>query len=182
MINTVEPSNETAEINQKIIKQMEGFGIDISKAKGSLDCNLRNSVTTLYFLLCKKNNNIIPRPPTTLSSQNIQRIQRIQRMHGIKFIETKKPQRPISRIKIMASSVSPKAPVESRSTTRASSRIRKFIVPKEPENKPKTPTRRAYRNYKPAQSRQKLNSSYKTTPKNLEISYRINYPTSLFSP
>lgn len=163
------------EIDAKVIRQMESFGINIGKAKSSLDSGLRNSVTTLYFLLGKKNKNIVPHPPTSLSCK------KIQKMNGIRFIETKKEYRPASRIKIIAKSVSPRVTSESRNTTRMASRIRKFVMPKEPENKPKTPSRKSHRNYKPV-AKPKLNFSYRTTPKNLELSYKVKYPTSLFSP
>ena len=178
MAKIVKTASEASEIDQNIIKEMENYGIETSRAKTSLDCNLKNSITTLYFLLSKKNKNIIPHPPTSLSSRKIQKIQKI---NGIQNIDTKREQRPISRIKVTAKSISPKCPTESRSTTRAPTRIRRFIVPTEPESKPKTPIRNGHRNYKPIPMKPKLNLSYKNTPRNFDASYRINSPSGLLS-
>ena len=180
MKETPSPSVYNGNIDQKVVKLMEGHGVDFSKAKNNLECNLKNSVTTLYYLLLKKNKSIAPQPQPPSSSSS----RRIQKMQGIRHIEAKRcDSRPTSRIKVVAKSVSPKTSSENRSQTRISSGIRKFIVPKEPEVKPKTPIRRSHRNYKPVSpTRNNLNLSYKNTPRNMEASYKVKYPTSLFSP
>ncbi|OMJ68515.1 hypothetical protein SteCoe_34008 [Stentor coeruleus] len=162
-------------IDSNVIEIMDKSGYDGTRALSNLQCDMKNSLTTLYFLLCKKKKNVVPRPPTTLSNQKIQKI------HGIRQ-EVRRDSRPVSRIKIVAKSISPRVSGDSRTHMKTSNQIRRYIQPKEPESKPKTPIRKNGRIYKPARGNQRLELSYKSTPRNLEMSYRVRNPTGLFSP
>jgi 5'-AMP-activated protein kinase, catalytic alpha subunit len=164
-------------IDNKILQIMEGYNIDTTKVKNNLELNLRNSMTTLYYLLCKKNcNKLVPHPPTYFSYEKLQMI------HGIRHIDVKKSFRPVSRIKIIANSVSPKAPNDNKAQSRSAAKVRRVMPPKEPETRPRMPTRKSHRTYKPIKQDIKMNFSYKSTPRDLETSYRMKYSPNLFSP
>ena len=163
------------EIDSKVVLEVQSLGLDREKLVVGLNENHKNSLTTLYFLLSKKRRNFVPRPPESVSSM------KIQKMHKIRYIETRKDSRPVSRIKIVAKSVSPKAYVENRSVN-TQSRIRRVVQPpKEPESMSKG-FKRSSRVYKPIQTNSKLNFSYKITPKNYENSYRAKNFNSLLTP
>ena len=182
MIESVTPSANLLQVDSKILKFMEPYGVDIKDAINSLDNNLKNSLTTLYFLLVKKySKTIFPSPPTSLSTS---KMQKIKKMQEIRHIEARKDFRPTSRIKIVANSVSPKVTIDSRSKSqcKTTNRIKKIMQPKEPEIKPTTPVRKSNRKYKPIQTRTRLYFGSKSTPRNFEYSYRIKYPMSLISP
>ena len=166
---------KTLEIDSKIVQEVQSLGLDGEKLVHSLNENHKNSLTTLYFLLSKKRKTFVPRPPESVSSS------KIQKMHKIRYIETRKDSRPVSRIKIVAKSVSPKTHLENRSIN-TQSRIRKVAQPpKEPEGQAQG-FKRNSRIYKPIQTNSKLNFSYKITPKNYENSYRVKNFNSLLTP
>jgi 5'-AMP-activated protein kinase catalytic alpha subunit len=163
-------------IDSAILREVTSLGIDNDRLVQSLNENRKNSLTTLYFLLAKKRKNTVPRPPDSVSCQ------RIQKMHKIRYIETRKESRPMSRIKIVAKSVSPKAHAENRSIN-TQSRIRRLIQPpKEPETSQPRSFKRNNRVYKPIQTNSKLNFSYKITPKNYENTYRVKTINSFLTP
>ncbi|OMJ72812.1 hypothetical protein SteCoe_28645 [Stentor coeruleus] len=173
MKNTIPKVLKEPDIDFNVIESIEKFGFKVSKVLSDIENNIKNSLTTLYCLLCKKKK--IPRPPSALNSQ------RIRSLHGIKQ-EIRKDSIPASRIKIIAKSISPKAASENRSQSRTNARIRKYIMPKEPEGKPKTPLKKNGRAYKPTTGLAHFDRSFMYTPKNLELSYRVRPPANLFSP
>ena len=168
-------SVESTVIDEGVIRDMASFGAESNKVMGFLEGNLKNSLTTLYFLLAKRKKSIVPRPPESLSSKII------QKMHQIRYIETRKESRPVSRIKITAKSVSPKTTNDRSINSR--SRIRRIVhIPKEPEVSSTKVYRRNNRIYKPIQTNSKLNFSYKITPKSYESSNRVKNFHNILTP
>lgn len=166
---------ESAKIDEGIIRDMVSFGAESNKVMNFLEGNLKNSLTTLYFLLAKRKKSIVPKPPESLSSKII------QKMHQIRYIETRKESRPVSRIKITAKSVSPKTTNDRSINSR--NRIRRILhVPKEPEIASTKVYRRNNRMYKPIQTNSKLNFSYKITPKSYESSNRVKNFHNILTP
>lgn len=167
MKNTIKKVIKDPDFDFNVIETINKFGHKPNKVLSDIENNVRNSLTTLYFLLSKKKKQMIPRPPSASNSQKIRNI------HGIRQ-EVRNDARPASRIKITAKSISPKATSENRSQSRTNGRIRKYIMPKEPEGKPKIPLKKNGRAYKPTTiGLSQLEKSFIYTPKNLELSYRV---------
>lgn len=166
---------ELTGIDESVIRDMASFGAESNKVMTFLEGNLKNSLTTLYFLLAKRKKSIVPKPPDTLSNKKIQKMQKIR------YIETRKESRPVSRIKITAKSVTPKTVAERVANSRT--RVRRIVhMPKEPEVSSTKVYKRNSRIYKPIQTNNKLNFSYKITPRNYENSSRTRNFHSFLTP
>lgn len=159
-------------LDYKTIETMDKLGYDKRKTLACLESNQKNSLTTMYYLLSNKKNDIEKSLGDNKNSMIEKKINDIRK-------EVRKNIRPISRAKIIAKSISPG--VDEEAKMRSQSGNRGFVV-KEFDEKNSSPIRKNARVYRLANDSKRQTTSYKSTPRNVEFSYRIKYPISFLSP